>query len=64
MEELKPCPFCGDNHVEVYIDPDFRFDRYKVCCVKCAAQIYRGDKDKAVEAWNTRQSDGRQLENL
>ena len=59
MSELKPCPFCGCAQIEVYANPNnalkhFGIEQYKVCCVNCAAQLYRGKKQEAIDAWNRR----------
>lgn len=57
--ELKPCPFCACARIEVYENPNnqlrkFGIEQYKVCCVNCAAQLFRGKKEEAIEAWNRR----------
>ena len=52
--ELNPCPFCGCKKVEVYKDPIAQIKRYKAVCLICSAQIYRGGKQEAIEAWNRR----------
>ena len=59
MEELKPCPFCGNPLIKVYHNPnkDLRYtgiEQYKVSCVHCAAQLCRAGKEEAIEAWNRR----------
>lgn len=58
MEELKPCPFCGEI-------PKIFHDRHSVeCCnglcdVMPSTWSYTYDTDEdAVEAWNRRASDG------
>lgn len=53
--ELKPCPFCGSNRIEV---------RYLCCrpyiiCEKCHAQLpCYNTYTKAREAWNRRYENG------
>lgn len=59
MDKMKPCPFCGSVRIEVYLNPNndlmkYGIEQYKVSCVECAAQLYRGDKSEAIEAWNRR----------
>ena len=59
MSELKPCPFCGWSNIAVYANPNntlkrYGVEQYKVCCVNCAAQLYRGKKQEAIDAWNRR----------
>jgi Lar family restriction alleviation protein len=55
--ELKACPFCGG---EAKMDPKQRvgvWQAYLVSCRKCAAETTSSrDKDRAIEAWNTRAS--------
>lgn len=61
MDELKPCPFCGD---EAYIS--FDGNNWYVYCFNCGAsishpQIYdysseamKKGRNKAIEKWNKR----------
>jgi Lar family restriction alleviation protein len=65
-EELKPCPFCGeDNAVVVETDYEGNADivtAYAVSCrtKRCAASIWAlsmglfDKKERAIKAWNTR----------
>ena len=54
MAELKPCPFCGCNKIEVHRDVEAAITRYRGVCWDCVAQIYRGTKEEVIEAWNRR----------
>lgn len=65
MAELKPCPFCGGEAAYIK-EEDKEFGQVSsVYCENCGA---RGEfflvsdsycsKDKAIEAWNRRESDG------
>lgn len=52
--ELKPCPFCGSNHI--YYQKPCCFGNYygsSVTCLDCGANIDKQD-DLAIEAWNRR----------
>lgn len=52
--KLKPCPFCGDSNVRVYIKGVDRV-KYGACCENCDARAGRKPtKEEAAEAWNTR----------
>jgi Lar family restriction alleviation protein len=55
MNELKPCPFCGNSKLRVYnISTNF------ILCLVCKAQgpevdhININAEEKAVELWNQR----------
>ena len=53
-DKLKPCPFCGSNHI--YYQKPCCFGNYwgsSVTCVDCGATIEKRD-DLAIEAWNRR----------
>ena len=58
MTDLKPCPFCGGEDLEIDHAPTYDVyhpDVYEVHCVECGG---RGGEDwtkaEAIEAWNTR----------
>ena len=67
MSDLKPCPFCGGNEVQLYIDDDrtaeelglFSYYREIVCrhCGLSNKSIY-ANRDRvenaAIKHWNTR----------
>ena len=54
MEELKPCPFCGDANA--YIAEDEMYDDfYRVHCIGCGCQTdYFETESDAAKAWNRR----------
>ena len=67
MEELKPCPFCGNKNpslerqawnVPTDDGGDLWVDMWRVVCIQCAASScsYK-TADLAIEAWNRRASD-------
>lgn len=54
-QELKPCPFCGSNHIL------FReqVGAYEIYCPECDASAgIRKTFEDAAEAWNRRESKG------
>lgn len=64
MDELKPCPFCGEyasifvstnDNLFVPIDERLGLNYHSVRCHKCrcGTGLYR-DIEKAIEAWNRR----------
>lgn len=63
MKELKPCPFCGGQNIEVLKESssldDLIFHYYKfVCTIRkggCgASSAYCPTLEMAIEAWNRR----------
>ena len=51
-EELKPCPFCGSDDVDLQCYED---DGFHVVCGKCGGNMPGwDDPDEAIEAWNRR----------
>ena len=56
MDELKPCPFCGESAVETRTD-DNGISWY-IFCNDCGVMCgYAMSKKDAIEAWNRRSSD-------
>lgn len=52
MEEIKPCPFCGNIDIEVFFQ-----DAAGVQCINCEALIFgHGSEEKAIQAWNKRKA--------
>ena len=73
MAELKPCPFCGSEKVGsakgncYWVDEEYRDNIRVIGCKKCGAiaGIFnvralgeKKAKEKAIESWNRRISDG------
>lgn len=57
MEELKPCPFCGCEHVEVANYGIQGYRNWWVCCPHCDAQGPAEDTEaEAIRMWQTRSS--------
>lgn len=55
-EELRPCPFCGDEKVGIYLDFDPKRSRYGVICYWCGANTAPNSKteEDAAKIWNAR----------
>ena len=53
--ELKPCPFCGGNNVEVI---EYKAGYGTVgcgdCCFEFPSEEYMGTIENAIERWNRR----------
>jgi Lar family restriction alleviation protein len=60
-EELKPCPFCGDEAWEIHDTADtlnYKDINFRVECKNntCGCESgYFDSKEEAIESWNTRQ---------
>ncbi len=61
MEELKPCPFCGNTEIEIQhchtpsVDPAGREPYFPIGCHECGAWIDGSSTEsEAIEAWNKR----------
>jgi Lar family restriction alleviation protein len=63
MNELKPCPFCGGNDIQIDEMESF-WDKnetsWRVLCIDCIAETAGDTKEQAIAAWN-RRADARQL---
>ena len=60
MEEMKPCPFCGEN---VRFDEAYNYFRDNVIyCDNCgmvfALDEYTATAEETIEAWNRRADNG------
>lgn len=53
QEELKTCPFCGNENIET--GTDIFTGRYSFTCNRCKYTIKR--KEKCIEMWNRRAND-------
>ena len=50
--EIKPCPFCGDENIDTW---DIRQEKYFCYCENCGCQGPTGKTEQeAIEAWNRR----------
>lgn len=49
MDELKPCPFCG-NSVEIVPEGDY----VEIVCEDCGIAMDRGSYERVIEDWNRR----------
>ena len=64
QQELKPCPFCGDDYIVLYLEYTtsryFHAHEWKIGCQTigcCGCHVYGHNfdtKKKAIEAWNRR----------
>ena len=54
MNELKPCPFCGENP---YYEENFTcYDEHLICCSnkQCGIVMFDKTKNKVIKKWNKR----------
>lgn len=51
-EQIKPCPFCGGNEIDVYHVT--AFDYYKSVCRKCKIEIKAKTEQEVMKLWNSR----------
>ena len=61
MAELKPCPFCGGKAFCTNVLPTYGCDvMYRVFCEDCNINTpSKWTEEKAIEAWNRREEDGK-----
>lgn len=53
-EELKPCPFCGDDDIEI-IEISECYDEFEVQCQNCGAcSDWENTKGAVIGLWNLR----------
>jgi hypothetical protein len=51
MDELKPCPFCGNKQIDCYAD----IHRDWYCeCDTCGVELYGASEEEVRIKWNTR----------
>ena len=63
--KLKPCPFCGGDSIEVYThygeSAGLQYGGYYPECTVCGCRLnYYESREKALKAWNERDSHGRE----
>lgn len=52
VEELKSCPFCDSEEVEML---EYTNTAFVICCLKCYTTGPQGTtKEEAIEKWNRR----------
>lgn len=57
--DLKKCPFCGSDEIEMnHITPSWTDDYWRVGCPWCGAWIEDSSEENARVAWNRRVQDG------
>ena len=62
MEELKPCPMCGEPAIlkDRFVAGIANQKAYWVVCSKCQLKLHeRNSGKKAIEAWNRRVDNGK-----
>lgn len=54
LNELKPCPFCGNQNIQTLVDDDDSVE-YSMICTKCRANgPWKTTDQLARDAWNKR----------
>lgn len=59
-KELKPCPFCGYENVEIVDNGDELEEDYLICCEGCGGAFMASNdampvsKEELIEKWNRR----------
>lgn len=62
MAELKPCPFCGNDDLEIVGEfiPALQYEYFRVLCACCgASSCGHLHKEIAIKRWNRRAEDGK-----
>ncbi len=56
MTELKPCPFCGGDNIDIMpADIITRTQYWRIFCFECGCtQTPTSNKEDAIKAWNKR----------
>lgn len=56
MSELKTCPFCGGEDLDVHVAAYFGrlHEDVTITCNDCLGSIYGSTEERAIVAWNTR----------
>lgn len=59
LDEVKPCPFCGNNEVIKLVIDDNPCDRkHRILCDKCGARSGECEEpEEAIRRWNRRISE-------
>lgn len=57
MIDLKPCPCCG-HRAELCTESTDYGDWHTIECVNCGLMIEGSDKQKVIDAWQRRRTDG------
>ena len=53
-EQLKPCPFCGGEAEYTDLSLFSDYDRHKIACLDCLAEIEDRTSGNVIVQWNTR----------
>ena len=56
ITKLKPCPFCGHDHIETKVVQDGYLPTI-IYCNLCGTNLRSIDTESAIEKWNTRYPD-------
>lgn len=54
VKDLKPCPFCGADIVNLTIKDDDGMGYKFIYCNECDAMYENANPDKLIEGWNRR----------
>lgn len=56
-EELKPCPFCGNENIESGVDISYGMHSFTCNRCKYTISFLWKKKEKCIEMWNRRVND-------